>query len=402
MRVLLACCIGLLLGGLLLAACSGSPGDEVEMLRVVPDEFVISLVADGELRAAESTAIKPPPGSHNPRTISWMAPNHSAVKKGEVIARFDASNAEQGALKTGIELIKVDIQVMAKQRELERLLSELGHELEIVDIEKIMAEQFNIEDSLAYSRYEIIDATRDQALLEYRSGHLEGKKDNYSDRQTAEVEVLEAMRTTQEIEHQEHQQQIDHSEVRAPHDGFFVYEKNWWGLQVGVGSSIFPSNNIARIPNLDKMEAVLQVLETEAVGLAPGQSVDLLIDAYPDRPLTGELKSISANAAPIARDNPVKFFIVIVSLDESDPEWITPEAQVTAEIHISRIENTIAIPNQALFQDETGDWVLVRNSRDLKKRSVKLGLRGANRSQVISGLQDGDEIALYPPAGWNL
>ena len=134
---------------------------------------------------------------------------------------------------------------------------------------------------------------------------------------------------------------------------------------------------------------------------APGQSVDLLIDAYPDRPLTGELKSISANAAPIARDNPVKFFIVIVSLDESDPEWITPEAQVTAEIHISRIEDTIAIPNQALFQDETGDWVLVRNSRVFKKRSVKLGLRGANRSQVVSGLEDGDEIALYPPAGWN-
>ncbi len=50
MRVPLACCIELLMGGLLLAACSGSTGDEVEMLRVVPDEFVISLVADGELR----------------------------------------------------------------------------------------------------------------------------------------------------------------------------------------------------------------------------------------------------------------------------------------------------------------------------------------------------------------
>jgi multidrug efflux pump subunit AcrA (membrane-fusion protein) len=396
-RALLACLIGLHL-----TACNGGPNDEVEMLRIVSDEYVISLVANGELRAAESTPIKPPPGSHNPRTISWMAPNHSAVKQGDVIARFDASGAEQGALKTGIELTKVDIKVIAKQRELERLLSELGNELDIVDIEKVMAEQFKVEDSLAYSRYEIIDATRDQALLEYRAAHLEGKKDNYSDRQSAEVEVLDAMRTTQEIEHQEHQQQIDHSEVRAPHNGFIVYEKNWWGLKVGVGSSIFPSNNIARIPNLDKMEAVLQVLETEAVGLAPGQRTDLRVDAYPDRPLTGEVKSISATAMPIARDSPVKFFIVIIKLNESDPEWITPDAQVTAEIHISRIEDTIAIPNQSLFQDETGDWVLVRNSRDLEKRSVKLGLRGANRSQVLSGLEEGDDIALYPPDDWKL
>ena len=397
MRRLLAILIGLLL-----ASCNGGTGNEVEMLRVSPDEFVISLLADGELRATESTAIRPPQGSHNPRTISWMAPNHSAVKKGEVIARFDASGAEQGALKTGIELTKVDIQVVAKQRELERLLSELGGELELVDIEKIMAEQFNVEDTLAYSRFDIIDATRDEALLKYRGGHLEGKKDNYNERQTAEIEVLDAMRSTQQIEIQEHQQQIDHSEVRAPHDGFFVYEKSWWGLPVDVGSSVFPQNNIARIPNLDKMEAVLQVLETEAVGLAPGQPADVIIDAFPDRPLTGVVKSISATAAPIARDIPVKFFSVIVSLDESDPTWITPEAQVTAEIHISRVEHTIAIPNQAMFQDETGDWVLVHNGSGLEKRSVSLGLRGANRSEVVSGLQAGDEIALYPPEGWDL
>lgn len=397
MRLLLACLIGLLLEG-----CHGGAGNEVEILQVSQEEFVISLLADGELRAVESTAIRPPPGSNNPRTISWMAPNHSAVKQGEVVARFDASNAEQGALKAGIELTKVDIQVQAKQRELERLLFELDGELALVDIEKIMAEQFVLEDSLAYSRHEIIDATRDQALLEYRSGHLEAKKDNYSDRQAAEGAVLNAMRATHEIENQEYQQQIDHSEVRAPHDGFFVYEKNWWGLPVDVGSSVFPSNNIARIPILDKMEAVVQVLETAAVGLAPGQRTELFIDAFPDRPLTGTVKSISAAAAPIARDIPVKFFTVIISLDQSDPEWITPEAQVTAEIHISRIEDTIAIPNQSLFQDQTGEWVLVRNGKELAKRRVVLGVRGENRSEVISGLEEGDEIALYPPEDWNL
>jgi multidrug efflux pump subunit AcrA (membrane-fusion protein) len=390
------------LTGWLLTSCNSNPGIEVETLRVKSDDFVISLVATGELRAAESTAIKPPPGSRNPRTISWMVPNHSAVKQGEVVARFDASEAEQGALKTGIELTKVDIQVISKQRELERLLSELGNELDIVDLEKIMAEQFSVEDLLAYSRHEIIDATRDKELLAYRSGHLEGKKDTYSDRQNAELEVLDAMRATQGIENQEHRQQIEHSEVRAPHDGFFVYEKNWWGQVLDVGSPVFPSNNIARIPNLEKMEAVLNVLETEAVGLAPGQRVDLVIDAFPERPLTGLIKTISATAAPVARDVPVKFFAVIVSLNESDPEWITSDAQVSAEIHISRIEDAIAVPNQALFQDDAGDWVLVGNGKKFEKRNVILGLRGPNCSQVVSGLETGDEIALYPPEGWNL
>jgi multidrug efflux pump subunit AcrA (membrane-fusion protein) len=388
-----------ILVSLLLSACGAGEADQVETLKVTNDPFVISLLAKGELRAAESTPVKPPPGSNDPRTISWLAPNFSTVREGEVIARFDISNAERGALETGIELTKVDLHVMAKERELERLLSELGHELELVDIEKLMAEQFTIEDSLAYSRHEIIDATRNKELLDYRSGHLDKKKDRYSERQNAEVEVLGAVRATQETQSQQHRQQIDQSEVRAPHDGFLVYEKTWWGLQIDVGSTVFPGNKIASIPNLERMEAVLKVLETEAVGLDEGQAVDLKIDAYPDRPLTGVVSSISATAAPIDRDSPVKYFTVIVALDKSDPEWITPDAQVRAEIHINRLDQAIAIPNQALFQDQSGDWVLVRNGHSLERRKVSLGLRGATRSQVTAGLEPGEEIALYPPDG---
>ena len=384
---------------LLLSACGAGEADQVETLEVRSGEFVISLLAKGELRAAQSTPIRPPSGSNDPRTISWLAPNFSTVREGEVIARFDVSNAERGATETGIELNKVDIQVMAKERELERLLSELGHELELVDIEKLMADQFTIEDSLAYSRHEIIDATRNKEFLDYRSGHLDNKKGRYSERQSAEVEVLGAVRATQETQNQEHQRQISQSEIRAPHDGFLVYEKTWWGLQIDVGSTVFPGNKIASIPNLDEMEAVLKVLETEAVGLAEGQAVDLKIDAYPDRPLNGIVSNISATAAPIDRDSPVKYFTVIVALDKADPDWITPDAQVRAEIHINRLDGTIAIPNQALFQDQSGDWVLVRSGHDLERRKVTLGLRGATRSQVTAGLEPGEEIALYPPDG---
>jgi len=374
---------------LMLAACGPQADEQVETLRVSEDRFVISLLAEGELRAVESTSIMPPRGSRNPRTISWLAPNYGAVKKGDVVARFDVSDAERGSLETGIEL--------TKERELERLLFELGGELDIVDIEKVMAEQFAIEDTLAYSRFEIIDATRDKELLEYRSGHLEGKKETYGDRQDAEIEVLDAVRATQESENAQHQQLLDHSEVRAPHDGFIVYEENWWGLQVDVGTTVFPGNKIATIPNLEKMEAMLLVQETEAVGLAPGQAVDLTIDAYPDRPLTGTVTNISATAAPIEQNNPVKYFSVVVGLDQTDPGWITPDAQVKAEIHISQIDRTIAIPNQALFQDDSGDWVLAINGSGFEKRRVTLGTRGANRSQITSGLEPGDKIALYPP-----
>lgn len=382
---------------LALAACGQAPHSGVETVAVGSGLFEITLHADGELRAAEATPIKPPSGSRNPRTIEWLVPDNSWVTKGQVVARFDASVAERGVEDVGIELSKVDIQVLAKQRELERLLGELGNELDLVDIEKVMADEFSFENELAYSRYEIIDAMRDKDLLEYRSGHLEGKKETYREWEGAEEAVLNAARMTQESKYQEHKAQLDNSEVRAPHDGFFVYDKTWFGQKIDVGSTVFPGNKIATIPNLEKMEAVLHVLETEAVGITAGQSAQVIIDAYPNRPLSGKISHISATASPIARDIPVKFFTVTVALDDADPEWIKPESLVSAVIAIDRIENTIFIPNQTIFSDGSGDWVFVRKGRNLVRREIQLGLRGANRSQILSGLEKNAKIALYLP-----
>jgi RND family efflux transporter MFP subunit len=382
---------------LIMVACGQSETDKVETVAVGSGLFEIILHAEGELRAAESTPIKPPPGSRNPRTINWLVPDNSWVTKGDVVARFDASSAERGTREVGIELSKVDIQVLSKQRELQRQLGELGNELELVDIEKIMADRFSIDNELAYSRHEIIDAMRDKELLDYRSGHLEGKKGTYRDREGAEVAVLNAARATQESKFEEHKAQLDNSEIAAPHDGFFVYEKTWYGQKINVGSTIFPGNKIASIPNLDKMEAVLNVLETEAVGIVEDQPATVIIDAFPEKPLHGTITKISATASPIERNSPVKYFSVTVTLDDADPDWIRPESQVTATIAINRIEDTIFIPNQAIFSDGSGDWVLLRKGKNLENQEIELGLRGANRSQIISGLEKGAKIALYPP-----
>ncbi|MCP4046714.1 MAG: HlyD family efflux transporter periplasmic adaptor subunit, partial [Gammaproteobacteria bacterium] len=209
--------------------------------------------------------------------------------------------------------------------------------------------------------------------------------------------VLNAARETHESVYREHKNQLDNSVIYAPHDGFFVYEKTWFGQKIDIGSTVFPGNKIASIPNLGDMQAVLDVLETEAVGIVEGQAASVIIDAFPDKPLTGRVSNISATASPIERNNPVKYFKVTINLEQADPEWIKPESQVSAIIAINRIADTIYIPNQAVFSDSGGEWVFVKDGRNLVRKEIKLGLRGANRSQVVSGLDKKAEIALYPP-----
>jgi multidrug efflux pump subunit AcrA (membrane-fusion protein) len=179
--------------------------------------------------------------------------------------------------------------------------------------------------------------------------------------------------------------------------GFFVYEKTWFGQKTDVGSTVFPGNKIASIPNLEKMEAILHVLETEAVGIVEGLAAEVIIDAFPDKPLQGSVSKVSATASPIERNSPVKYFKVTINLAQANPDWITPESQVTATIAVNRIQDTVFVPNQAVFSDGSGDWVLVPDGGKLVRQKVELGLRGANRSQIVSGLEKDAEIALYPP-----
>ena len=93
----------------------------------------------------------------------------------------------------------------------------------------------------------------------------------------------------------------------------------------------------------------------------------------------------------------MKFFTVTVVLDDADPDWIKPESQVSAIIAIDSIEDAIFVPNQSVFSDGSGDWVLVLERGGLVRREIQLGLRGANRSQILSGLEESTEIALFPP-----
>jgi HlyD family secretion protein len=54
------------------------------------------------------------------------------------------------------------------------------------------------------------------------------------------------------------------------------------------------------------------------------------------------------------------------------------------------------VANVAVEQQDGKHWVQVRNGRGFERREVELGVRGTARSQVLTGLNAGDEVLLSP------
>ena len=78
-------------------------------------------------------------------------------------------------------------------------------------------------------------------------------------------------------------------------------------------------------------------------------------------------------------------------------EKLKPGASVRVAIIADTIQNTIVIPASALLNaDDGGQKVMVVTTSDSKahERRVSVGIRQGARVQIVSGLQDGEQVVV--------
>ena len=94
---------------------------------------------------------------------------------------------------------------------------------------------------------------------------------------------------------------------------------------------------------------------------------------------------------------PVQYFRTVLSLSETDPEWMKPGTRVRSEIVIADFDAAITLPRQAVCSID-GDPVVYRwTRRGFEPVVVGLGPAAIGRVVISSGLEPGDVIALRDP-----
>jgi HlyD family secretion protein len=160
---------------------------------------------------------------------------------------------------------------------------------------------------------------------------------------------------------------------------------------------VWASQSIAEIPDLSSMEAEVFVLEADAGRLAVGKKATVWVESSPERPLTGVLSRVGSLAQPLSYGSPVQYFSAVVALDRTVPELMRPGQRVRAELELARLELALAVPLQAVFEEEGKKVVLRRERGAFVPVPVELGEVGNGQVVVTAGLAAGDEIALLDP-----
>jgi multidrug efflux pump subunit AcrA (membrane-fusion protein) len=127
-----------------------------------------------------------------------------------------------------------------------------------------------------------------------------------------------------------------------------------------------------------------------------GDSARIFIDALKNQEKTGVISSIS-NVGQEMTGFDSKVFKVNIRIS-SDNNKIKPAMTTNNEIIISREQNVLVIPRQALFTDDARQFVYLKEFGGVKIRDVECGNQSAKFVVIKNGLEEGDKILLSRPA----
>lgn len=179
-------------------------------------------------------------------------------------------------------------------------------------------------------------------------------------------------------------------EIKAAVDGtvYQVFEESERVVQAGTP--------LLEISNQDSLEVVIDLLTQDAVRVRAGNTV-YLADWGGDQTINAIVRNIEPEAFTKVSALGVEEQRVNVIADlVEQPEELGAEYRVEAAIVTWQGNNTLTIPTSAIFQRSDGWNTFVVNGSDVELRSIVIGSRGRDFTRVLGGVEEGEQVVLYP------
>jgi HlyD family secretion protein len=263
---------------------------------------------------------------------------------------------------------------------------------------------------------------RAEATLKKDERYYERQKKLYDEKLISE-ELLESANAQYEISKAQHQAilfQIEQAQAslqstldtlsktvyNSPIDGIITSLRVEEGEIAMIGTMNNPGTILMTIADLSVMEVEVEVDETDVIGVEIGHRAEVRVDALPDQTIEGKVTEIGSSAlqqTTTAQES--KDFKVVITL-ENPPESLKPGLSASADIITAEKQDVLAVPISAIVlrekeeennknnEQEEGVYI-VENSR-VKFFQVEKGIMGEMMIEIISGLEEGQEIVVGP------
>ena len=368
--------------------------------KVIQGDFEVTVFTTGELQAKDSKDIDGPTGLRNAQIwqvkIADLVAEGTRVKKGEYIGRLDATEVMNRIKDESSEISKNESKFT--QTKLDTTLDLRNARDEIVNLSFAVKEKDNILSQSSFEAPSVIQQARmdlDKAKRQLAQAEL-----NYKTKVSqakAKMQEVTAILEKSQYKVSILQDLLNQFTINAPEDGMVIYQREWNGKKRVVGATIGAWDpTVATLPDLSVMQSRTYINEVDIRKIKKGQFVNISLDAYPEKKLTGKIETV----ANVGEQNPrseAKVFEVNIQISEKDTS-LRPAMTTGNYILADKLKNVLYIPLEALnSQGDTLTFVYKKAGIKAVKQVIKTGATNENFVVVLSGLKKDEEVFLSNP-----
>ena len=291
------------------------------------------LTVPAELLSLQTVTIGPPSIRRMwTYKIQRLVPENKIVKPGDLLVQFDGQELRTRMLSRQSELD-------AAKKELEKLILEDNARAE--DLALDLAEATMNEDK-ARRKVEITVSSRseverrkqaaDFAIMQVRKAQAQQRLDEHAQRRIVNQQVQAARIANLQTRVDEIKDSLAKMTVKSTSDGIVILRKNGEGDKPAVGDTVSMGNTLIEVPSLDNLSIKMEVDESDTNKVSIGQSVEVVLNAFPERVFTGTISSKGQAYRNKSQRNQKIVFDAWITLDEMDFDIMRPGMQASVNI----------------------------------------------------------------------
>lgn len=235
--------------------------------------------------------------------------------------------------------------------------------------------------------------------------NLESQKNNYYTLR-ANVADLNAQVVQLEITLKNAQKDLDYTTITAPINGVII------NVAVDEGQTVNANQNtptIVRIANLDEMEVRMEIAEADVSKIKIGTELNFSLLSDPQKTYHAKIESIdpadtevsdsssNSNSSSSSSSSNAIYYYAKFYVPNKD-NFLRIGMSVENEIIVASAKNAIVVPNYAIKNDDKGYYVEVLENDEVIKKYVKLGIKDAINTEILKGVNEGENLILSSSA----
>lgn len=348
--------------------CGDSGNDGQETAEAMRGDLVISVDVSGNLEMPRKTDLS---FGTSGMVKAIMVEEGDRVVEGETLAKLDAPSLEAS--------------VAMAELDLEQTIYPYYSYTHARDMPGTWLALDEAKDDLEEAQGLLDEGKIDEAQLLLEQ--VEQSLDKAKEKSKSRVWALPLSVKMVELQLDQAQAELDKTIITAPFDGIVAAVYIREGQQLSAMTYANPAISLID-PSEIKMNGVIDEIDVPKVKL--GQEAIVILDALPDKEVKGRITFISPESTT---EMGVVFYKTTITLENPDEE-LKDGMSATAEIIIEQHNDVLLIPNRAIQGSWENPFVEVVTDEQIEKRQISIGLSDGIYTEVLSGLEEGEEVIL--------